>query len=307
MGSILAILLWLIGGCVAFLIWFFFLRGEPDYWFIIIWGTPGSGKSLEQARMSYNFLRQYKRTEKKYPKLTHRILVTNQTLNLPFIQKHLKVSDLWMKEHYLFWHQPEQFRYCSRAECARKKTHGELHDLHDVDLIIDEGALLFPADGWSDTPMWMRELLKEHRHNGVRVRMLTQDYADIVIHARRCAKQTYYMEKHWFASRDIAASLPPVPFVYGWYTKQRVDPLLIGNDPKSMLSMKLSPDKVVEQYSQAGLLGWRRYHWISSFKISLYDTTQKVEHFEIVREIEHIEVDCKRPGCVYTHKTHRIK
>ena len=267
-------------------------------WFVILWGIPGSCKSLEQASMSYDFIKDYKKNERVYKGLKPRILFTNQRLNKDLICKKLKLSSEWFDLHYRYWRRPEEWRYCDRKDCWLTAKEGVLHDIHDIDLIVDEGALLFPAKDWDLIPGWMLEFLKEHRHRGIRIRMLTQAYEDILVYARRSAKITLFLEKSRFASRDISASLPPVRYIWGFYTVQRISPMLLGNDPRSVLNMKLSPEEMFERYKKAGLVGGKQLHWISRFKTQLYDTTEKVERYEVKREIEHIQVACTHEGVI---------
>jgi len=255
-------------------------------------------------------LKEYARTEKKYPTLPARILMTNQKLNFKEFQKPLTVA--FCESHVRYWDEPEQFRYCPRNECF--KGH-QIHRNHDVDLFVDEGSTLFPADKWSDTPIWLRKMWAQHRHNGIRVIMLTQDFKGIDINIRRMVWQSYLVKKV-IGSRDISPTLPPLhkwsvlqPFgaVWGMYTKQRIDPRMIENNANFEIQMKLQTEETRKAYSDLKLIGGSEWHLITWHKINLYDTTQDVKEYEVKREIEHIEVKCKHPECNYTHRTHRLK
>lgn len=276
-------------------------------WFILIFAPPGNGKSLEQANLSYKVLRQYKRVEKKFPELPHRILMTNQRLNKAYIIKKLKLTEEWWNEHYLYWEQPEQIRYCLRQNCF--KTQG-VHKAHDIDLFCDEGSTLFPATAkgaTDDMPLWMKKYIAQHRHNGIRIVLLTQDFMGINITARRCLWDSYYMHKV-IGSRDISATLPPVKFIWGIYEKQRISPELMRSDSNSILvELKMADEKKKKALNELKLVGIPSIHWIGRHKCNLYDTTQDVAEIEIKREIEHIEVKCKHPLCGYVHKTHKLK
>jgi hypothetical protein len=282
-------------------------RQVMPYWFILIWAKPGNCKSLEQARLTEKLIKEYYWCEKYYPKLPHRILLTNQKLNSDFEKKEYH-------KHLWYWDDPEQFRYCPLANtCWKSKD--EFHKLHDVDLLIDEGATLFPADGWKDTPMWLRKMWAQHRHNGIRCIMLTQDYKGIDINCRRMVWAGYYMEKR-AGSRDISPTLPPlVPWtfknfvnpkrnvIWGMYTKRRIDPSIIEADNQVIMKLKLNP-KEEQKLNQLKLIGRPEMHLITLHKIQLYDTTQDVKEYEVRREVEHIEVPCN--DCSYTYRSHRI-
>jgi len=214
----------------------FFIKPLGKSWFTLIYARPGNCKSLEQARISFSLFMEYHYTEWRYPTLPKRILLTNQILNKTITDKESKHG------HLLYWDNPEFLRYCPRGRKCYKffnKNLGEAeerHSMHDVDILIDEGASLFPADGYKDTPMWMRKLWSQHRHNGIRIVMLTQDYRGIDINIRRMLWTAYHMTKVC-GSRDISPTLPPLvkwtilnflnPFktvIWGLYYKRKISP-----------------------------------------------------------------------------------
>lgn len=292
-----------------------FYKYPLKYWFVLVFAPPGNAKSLEQARLSEKVFLEYDRTERKYPMLPHRILMSNQ-----HIRTDMAVARS-LSGHYIYWRHPEEFRYCPRKEnCWKFKNEGYevVHDNHDVDLFVDEGAVLFPADGWSNTPSWLRDMWAQHRHVGIRILMLTQDYNGIDINARRMIWQSYLMKKV-IGSRDPSPTLPPLSpwtllnlidpskhVIWGVYTKQRFDPLIMKSDPLTMLTIQLN-EKTAEDYKKLRLIGGAEVHLITWHKCTLYDTSQSQEHFEVIRELEHIEVACNHVGCGYVHKTHKIK
>lgn len=281
------------------------------YWFIIIWAKPGNCKSLEQARITKKLLKEYRKTERRYPALPQRFVFTNQILN-----KDLKeVQEALATKHLYYWDEPKDFRYCPRKNCWRS---GDTHKLHDCDLLIDEGSTLFPADKWADTPIWLRKMWSQHRHNGLRIVMLTQDAKAIDISCRRMVWMTYFMKKLW-GSRDISPSLPPlVPFswkalftfksfIWGIYSKRMVDPDIIEQESGVNVRLRLSDSEKAEHLEENRLVGLPEYHLITKNKVNFYDTTQDVKEYEVEREIEHIEAKCKHINCGYIHRTHRIK
>lgn len=292
----------------------FFGRSPLPYWFVLIFAPPGNGKSLEQARLSEKVIEEYFRTEKNYPDLPQRVLMTNQKLSLDNFK--IKKTPEEIESKIIYWEQPEDIRYCPRVICFKHKVQPHLN--HDVDIFVDEGSTLFPADGWSDTPMWLRKMWAQHRHNGIRIVMLTQDYMAIDINCRRMLWQSYYMHKI-IGSRDISPTLPPLypwtlknflnlkkQVVWGLYSARRFDPIVMKADPLNILAVDLS-EKKANTFKQLKLIGAPQWHLITTHKISLYDTTQNVKEFSPKRELLHIAVRCKTPGCNFLHKKHILK
>lgn len=277
-------------------------------WFILIFAPPGNGKSLEQARLSEKVLKEYRHIEKKYPKLAHRILFTNQILNEEYICKRNKFTLDWFKEHVKYWEQPEEFRYCLRRNCFIKSNGPHVN--HDFDLFCDEGATLFPATAKGaadDMPLWLKKFISQHRHNGVRILLLTQDFMGVNIAARRCLWASWYMKKI-IGSRDPSPTLPPVKWIWGLYSKRPIDPDLMKKDfTDVMITIKKMDDSQAELMDELRLIGFPEYHLITRHKCTLYDTRQNVKEIELKREIEHIEVACRHPLCAYVHKTHKLK
>jgi len=283
-----------------------------DKWFILIFAKPANCKSLEQARLSEKLFEEYHKVEKKYPNLPHRILLTNQRLSDKLTKIELEHG------HLKYWNEPEEFRYCPRINCWRSPNR---HKLHDCDLFLDEGATLFPADYWRETPLWLRKMWAQHRHNGLRIVMLTQDFKAIDINCRRMLWTSYYMHKI-IGSRDISPTLPPLvkwtiwnyiksffggaDCIWGVYTCRKIDPVLMESDPLIMLSIKMDKEKKIG-LQQMKLVGVPKYHFITWHKVNLFDTTQDVEEYEAKRELVHLEIKCGHIGCNFVHKSHKIK
>lgn len=310
MYSYLALAVIFIG--IGILVYFSIAGRRRESWFSLIFAPPGQGKSIEQARLSIETFAEYHRAEKLYPELPHRILMSNQKLNpaIALLEE--------QHGHYIYWEAPEALRYCPRKECWRSKNDGKTHLNHDVDIFIDEGATLFPADGWTDTPMWLRKMWAQHRHNGIRILMLTQDYMSIDINCRRMLWDAFYMHKV-MGSRDISATLPPLArwtwanfldprkhVIWGMYTKQRFDPLIMKKNVMVIYDVEMDKDKE-KQLQDLKMVGWKQRHLITWRKVNLYDTQQNVKEIEPKRELDHIEVKCDNPGCAYIHKSHRLK
>ena len=189
--------------------------------------------------------------------------------------------------------------------------------MHDVDIMIDEGSTLFPADQFMNTPMWLRKMWAQHRHNGIRIVMLTQDFKAIDINCRRMLWKAYYMKKV-IGSRDISPTLPAlkrctienffnprVSTVWGVYTKQEIDPSLMEHDPMTFLAMHMDDEKR-EQYQELKLVGRKNMHLITWRKINLYNTQQDVKEFETKTFYRHITAKCDNPACEYEHTSHKL-
>lgn len=291
------------------------------YWFILIFAPPGNGKSLEQARISEKLFQEYKKTEKKYPELKSRILVTNQILNFD----NFKIKNFDIIKHHKFFIDPKELRYCFRPDCWKVPLpNGERHILHDVDILIDEGSTMFPADGWDKTPFWLRKMWAQHRHNGIRIVMLTQDYMAIDINCRRMLWQSYHMKKY-MGSRDISPTLPALSkwtilnflnpkkrVVWGVYGRRRFDPLVMKMDTMNVLTIDLD-EKIKKEFNPGykhplktlKLVGGSEWHLITWHKINLFDTTQNVKEWKPEPELEHVLAVCK--VCGKEHLSHYVK
>jgi hypothetical protein len=253
-----------------------------DKWCVLIFAPPGNCKSLEQARLADKLFREYHFTEKVFPQLKKRILYTNQLL----LADHLKTET--GHGHYVYWETPEEFKWCRRPNCWKAY---DTHLNHDVDIFVDEAAGIFPADQYAKTEEWLKVLFREHRHRGIRWLLLTQDFNAVDINIRRMLTDSYYMHKVR-GSRDISPSLPPLSkwtvlnflnprkrVIWGMYTKRMIDPTVMKSDPMSFLNITLNP-KLAENYGKLRLIGRSKLHFITFYKVSLYDTMQDVSEYD---------------------------
>jgi len=194
-----------------------------------IYGTiarPGGGKSLFQAWLIRYFLtKEYPRRRRQYPDLPDRYVLTNAHVLPPKKEFMLDVK---------YWNEASDLKFCHRANCFKDK---KAHMIHDCDVFIDEIANILPAEDWSLTPYWLRDLFSQHRKRGLRIFYASQDYKGYVItHVRRMTK-VVYMPYIIFKSRDLTASLPPPRFVHGLVFVPQYDPAEIEatfsgtNDP----------------------------------------------------------------------------
>lgn len=288
-------------------------RPLSKYWFILIFGRPGNCKSLEQARITYWLFNEYHYTEKQYPDLQKRFVFTNQKLE----------KDLSAQEeahgHLHYWEKPDDFRYCPRGiECWKGPKYGgdEPHMLHDCDLLIDELGTIFPADGYADTPLWIRKMWAQHRKNGLRIVGLTQDYKNCDINARRMLWKAYHLRKR-IGSRDITPTLPPLVkwtiknfinpkkrTIWGIYTKQEINPEVLEQDKDATINIQLEKQET-KDLEEIRYIGAPVPHLITYNKTHLFDTTQNVKEFKLQREVEHLEAICK--VCKKVHEGHKWK
>jgi len=290
--------------------WLFGEEETLPYWFIIIFARPGQGKSIEQARITDALLGEYRKTQKKYPSLPSRYVFTNQKLSHAIEERESDRNSLF------YWETPESLKICPNKKCFKGV---EPHGLHDCDLLIDEGATLFPAKK-DDIPMWLRKLWAQHRHNGIRIIMLTQDFKGVNISIRRMCWKAYLMKKE-MGSRDISATLPPLvpfswkalftfkPFVWGIYSKREIDPEIVENDVTAVkIQIKRLDDESekADELRDLELIGRPEYRAITWEAINRYDTTQNVKEYDFKHELEHIVGICKFPNCGKTMETHKI-
>lgn len=302
---------------IFFIFRFFWIRRLTlKKWFIIIFAPPGQGKSIEGAKLSYKLINEYYRLEKVYKKLyakniiRKRYLFTNQFLTeniryRVFRWKNKKLfTDAITDGHLRYWTTPNELKFCPIKECWKST---KLHPLHDCDIFCDEGMKIFPATakgGADDLELWQKDLIILHRHRGIRIVLFTQDFMGINITARRCAWEAWAMEKKW-GSRDPSPSLPPIRWIWGFYVTRKIDPDLARQDAADVrLMIKVEDQKTSEEKEniKMQLVGAPRLHWISRFKVSLYDTTQEVQSKNREYEVRHIWVRCDDPKCFKMHE-----
>lgn len=303
--GILAVLLF-------FIIRFFWLRRLTiKKWFIIIFAPPGQGKSLEGAKLSYKLIREYYRLEKLFgERIKPRYLFTNQFLteNIRYRIFRWRNKKLFVDAvkdgHLRYWSEPGELKFCPVKNCWKDE---KPHPLHDCDLFCDEGMKIFPAtakNASDDLELWQKDLIVLHRHRGIRIVLFTQDFMGINITARRCAWEARAMEKK-IGSRDPSPSLPPVRWIWGFYTTRKIDPDLARQDAADVrLMIKVEDEKSSEQMENVKmkLVGVPMFHWISRFKVSLYDTTQEVKSTNRQYDVRHIYVRCDDPKCTKLHE-----
>jgi len=243
----------------------------------LTWARPGEGKSADTARIARKLLKEYKKTEKRYPKLPKRELWSNMKFSDKFDAKELKRNPatgevINENGHLCYWDNPKQLR-----------------DLRDCDIIIDEAANYFPADGWGQLPRWLRKMFAQHRHRGMRIFLNTQDYKAVDINLRRMVGVAYRVKKI-VSSRDISATRPPVNFIWGLVMRQQFDPAQI--EQEGVYSPRLKDITAIPAFFT-----------LNRKLIDIYDTTQDIPEY-MPNALEHEEKTCEVCGKVHVfHKS----
>lgn len=245
----------------------------------LTYARPGQGKSSDTARTIASLFREYARTEKKYPHLPRRELWCNLKLSEAIERRQLKrdpsTGEIVNPDgHLCYWDNPKQLR-----------------DLKDCDIVIDEVANYFPADGWANLPRWLRKTFAQHRHRGLRMFANTQDYMAVDINFRRMVTTAYNVKK-LVSSRDISATQPPPSFIFAIVAKRRFDPAQI--EQEGVNSGKLQDLSFIPSF-----------FLITRTLVEMYDTRQDIPEY-MPDTLEHEEKYCYHEGCNKVHVTHRV-
>jgi len=241
-----------------------------------LWARPGEGKSSATARIFIKLLKSYYKTERRYPSLPRREVWSNMRFSAAIEAKELKRDPatgevINSDGHLCYWDNPKQLRH-----------------LRDADIIIDEAANYFPADGWANLPRWLRKMFAQHRHRGLRIFANTQDYMAVDINFRRMVGIAYRVKK-LFASRDISATLPPPKYIFGLIMQQQFDPAQIEQEGVYSPTLK-------------DITAIPTFFWLGRRLIEIYDTTQDIPEY-MPNALEHEEKTCDECGKIHvTHK-----
>lgn len=65
------------------------------------------------------------------------------------------------------------------------------------DIFIDEGAVYFDSRLWADLPLSIRRFLFTHRHLGVDIYLIAQDFPTLDNSFRRLTSQMFFCQKLW--------------------------------------------------------------------------------------------------------------
>lgn len=218
---------------------------------------PGGGKSLYMAWLSrYLLTKEYPRRRRRYPDLPERYILTNAFILPPSPEFLIDVK---------YWNEAQDLRFCHRKKCWKDD---KPHMVHDADIFIDEISNLIPAEDWSLTPYWLRDLFSQHRKRGNRIWACGQAYKGFFnIHVRRMCRGVY-MPYIMFKSRDISATLPAPAWVHGIVFVPEYDPLQI----ESMFEGE-NQIKELEEVKPAFTLP--RIFFLTRSLVAWYNTTQE--------------------------------
>ena len=228
-------------------------------------------------------------------------------------KKHLEIDFSTKKinnpDGYIYyWNpdDPETLRYCPRPSCWRGE---EKHRLHGCLLIFDDMATILPADGWANTPLWLRKMFAQARHFGIHILGNAQDPFSCDINFRRYTDICYRFTK-LFGSRDPDETQPPVRFIFGLYVTKKIKASLLwkfGNmsdeEIDAQKEMIRQQNKVNNTHLYANV--WKASpHWLGRKACELYDTTQDVPEFR-PQGFSHEVLYCIDPS--HNHKNKRAK
>lgn len=242
----------------------------------LVWGRPGMGKSLDQARTALKLFAQYKQIQKKYPQLPHRTMWSNQKFNDTLEKEHLH-KDLF------YWENPRQ-----------------LKGLRDVDILWDEIGKDLPGDSWRDTPKWLRQLFSHYRKRGNRIYANTQDYKSVDINFRRMIKTAWRVKKV-IGNRDISVTMPAVKNVWGIIKKQEFDPIVVEQLGGDLIA---DIDQKHQKKFLGGIKSKTRYFLIKRKYVNAYDTTAEIPPY-MPDKFEHHTITCEDPKCGFERVEHK--
>lgn len=271
-------------------------------WTILYYGARGSGKSLHQARLVKQILEYLDWLYWKNPELRQAIVYSIQKFN-PNIEKK------YLGHRLFYWNaeDPDTFRYCPRINCWRGS---ERHNLHGAYLVFDDMATFLPADGWANTPLWMRKLFAQARHNGIRVISNVQDPFSCDVNFRRYTDLCYKFTKI-IGSRDPDETKKPIKRIWGVYMRREIkaEHLWKYGDmaENDILLMKANEEAKAEELGTFNYFenAWiPSLHWISRKVCEIYDTTQDVPEYKPTG-FRHYELECL-DGCGYIKKSHEL-
>ncbi len=237
------------------------------------YGRKGAGKSLSQAKLALQLLKEYAQVEKKYPSLPHRILFSNVKFSKEIEEKELG-------RHLFYWENFKQMQHCPRLDCWKSK---EPHPVHDADIQHDEIGKDFPAGSWTNTPKWVRQIFSHLRKRGNRYFANTQVYEDIDIAFRRQIDFAAKLTKIC-GSADVTATRPPIKHAWGIIVKYYFNP--------ELLEWERDPDKrkVKADFEIPEIIGIRKKY------IRAYDTHAELPPY-MPDTLEHQELWCENDDC----------
>lgn len=225
---------------------------------IVYGGLPASGKSTMLARIG---LEKLKQNEKIYKKTG---LIRHVASNIRFSTAIEKKYGNFIK----YWLEPE-----------------ELITFEDCDILIDEIAIYFDAQNWADTTMDVKRFLRLHRHYGVNIYGVAQDFDTIDVSFRRLTNNLYMLYRVTGTAEPSKYRKPSkFPWVFSFIrTVERKDFM-----------------KPKEEYRFMGF-DWTLF---TRKDFQVFDTREKFALSNIV-PLKHIIKHCSFPNCNHHMVVHR--
>lgn len=221
-------------------------------------GLPGSGKSTMLARIGVEKLLKAQKIYKKTG------LVRKVASNIRF-SPHIEKKFL---PFITYWQEAE-----------------EITKLEDCDILIDEIAIYFDAQNWSDTSMDVKRFLRLHRHYGVNIYGVAQDFDTVDVSFRRLVNELYQLQR-------VAGTSEPSK-----YNKQSKFPwvfsLLRTVERKDFMKPK-------EEYRYMGF----DFTLFTRKDFMVFNTKEKFNLSNIV-PFKHIIKHCAFPDCNHHQVVHR--
>lgn len=246
----------------------------------------GGGKSAAMAWVIRNLLtKEYPRTQKKYPDLHEREILSNGDITAPYE----------IKFNVRRWTDPPELKYCSREHCWKSGS----HEVHDSDIFIDEIPNIVPAEDWSTVPYWFRNFFSMCRKRSNRIFYSAQRYVGYVNRQVRTQTRFIYMPRIWFKSRDLRADLPPPRWIHGLC----VMPLYRAKDLELDPTSENDMDRAVEKKKFVMLK--RKLFFLNKKLVSWFDTQQEFPRWTSEKMEEYVQECIEGPNC--RDPRHRIK
>lgn len=163
---------------------------------------------------------------------------------------------------------------------------GDLINLKDADVIMDEIGNYFDSRLWADLGLDERRWLTQGAKMGIEIYGSAQDFAQVDKSFRRLVNELYEVKK-LFGSPRPSATKPPVKTIWGVCIIQKLDPNGYNEDKKD----------------------FSRYGFPSFFTIrrkycEIFDTNQEIKR-SAFRPLRHEIRKCIDPTCTF-HKTVHI-
>lgn len=158
-------------------------------------GLPGSGKTTKLARIALSCLRECEKLHRSYGQIVKTVKIN------------IKLSEQIEKQ---FW------PYIQYFDDVYKMT-----EWKDCYIIIDELAVYFDSHDWERMPLSMKRYLRLHRHYGVEIYGVAQDFLTIDKSFRRLVKELYLLEKI-VSTREPSPYGPEIKWPFNWAIQRNI-------------------------------------------------------------------------------------